>query len=281
MDTESTGDSELSVALPPSLHEWLDERASALGIEREALLVQLLETHRTAAAFDADGPESLFKSVGDGERLIPEGADVRFEETDDRIDDVAARATDIDGRVSELDAKLTNNVEDLRERVIQLRDAIEERAPAEHSHAEFETLSDRFETLSAELATAKDDVADVEASLEDVEAEIGPIDGRLEATEGKLDRLARAVVANKRRVEADAAADAELDGLQRTANRRGVTAADCGGCGERVRIGLLSKSACPHCDRRLFGLDEPSSLFGWFTSPTLTVESEPRESSDE
>ncbi|MFO7925690.1 hypothetical protein [Natronomonas sp.] len=281
MDTESAGDAELSVALPPSLCEWLDERAAALGIEREALLVQLLETHRTAAEFDEEGSRSLFESVESGDRLVFDGIDVRFEETDDRIDEVAARTTDIDGRVNELDAKLTNNVEDLRERVIQLRDAIEERAPADHSHAEFETLSDRIETLSDEFVTARAEVAEVKASLEAVEAEISPVDGRLETAEEKLDRLARALVARKRHTEANAAADAELNELQQAANRRGTATADCGGCGESVRIGLLSTPTCPHCDRRLCGLDESNSLFGLFASPTLAVGSGTRESADE
>ncbi|MDR9380293.1 MAG: hypothetical protein RI560_01290 [Natronomonas sp.] len=273
MDTESAGDSELSIALPPSLHEWLDERAAALGIEREALLVQLLETHRTAASFDANGTGALFESVEDGDHVLSE-VDHRFEMLDERLTEATERTT-------ELDARITNNVEDLRERVLQLRDAVGERAPAEHAHDEFRTPLDRLDTLAEDLEATTEGVEKLEGELGEITETVASIDGRFETVDDKLDRLARTVVARQRIAADDAATEAELAELQRAANRLGIASADCGGCGESVRIGLLSETACPHCDRRVDRLDAPDSLLGWLGSPTLVVEPDRAEATDE
>jgi len=253
MATESAGDPKLSVTLPPSLSEWLDERAATLGMEPEALLVQLLETHRSAADLDENWIETL----------------------EDRLDDVDARVERTDSRVDDVETKLATNVEDVRERVLQLRDAVEERAPAEHSHGEFRSLADRIEELSTAVESVESEVQALEGLGESVDRfgdDVESNAGRIDTVEDKLDRIARAVVARNRREAAETDSEERLRGIRRDANRAGSLEANCASCGEPIRIGLLSEAACPHCDREFAGLETPSSVLRWFRRPTLTVE---------
>ena len=255
MATEPAGDSDLSVTLPPSLSEWLNERAATLGMDPEALLVQLLETHRSAADLDENWIEGL----------------------EDRLEDVDARVERTDSRLDDVETKLDTSVEDVRERVLQLRDAVEERAPAEHSHEEFGALADRLEELSAAVDAVESELEAVESeaeSIQRIDEELGSNADRIDTVEGKLDRLARTVVARTRREAAAADSEERLAGIRRAANRAGALEANCESCGEPVRIGLLSEAACPHCEHDLAGLETPSSVLRWFRRPTLTVESE-------
>ena len=274
MVTEPAADSELSVTLPPSLSEWLDERADALDIGREALLVQLLETHRSTAEMDDDGLASLFESVDTaGPDVVStiDDLDDRVDGIDDRIDEVDDRVDGVDSRVDGVEAELAKNVEDIRNRVLQLRDAVEERAPADHSHEETEALADRLEAVSAEIDEVTDQTDDVSENLWWLSTEISTTEDRLETLESKINRLAKVAVDDRRRGTANAAATAELNELRRAANRAQTTTADCANCENPVQIGLLSEAACPHCDRRLHGLETPDSVFRWFKAPVLTV----------
>jgi chromosome segregation ATPase len=277
MGTESTNEWELSVTLPPSLRGWLDERADELDIEREALLVQLLETHRSAAELDDDGLISLFESANvEGapdaaiQRSIDEVVDGRL---DDRgvPQDLERRFDDVGGRIDDLEAKLSNNVEDVRERVIQLRDAVAERAPKDHSHAEFDEISGHLGDLSAEIDA-------LDARIDEIGAGIETADDRLETAESKLDRLARVVIALDHRVNSEVAKTYQVTEIRRAANRDGSEVATCGNCEESVRIGLLSEPRCPHCDRQFEGFEASDSMLRWLGSPTLTIASDEHES---
>lgn len=281
MVTEPTTDSELSVTLPPTLSEWLDERANALDIEREALLVQLLETHRSTAEMDDDGLSSLFESVdaaGPDVGSTIDDLDERVDKideqadgVDERVDNLDGRVDGVDSRVDDVEAALERNVEDIRSRVLQLRDAVEGRAPADHSHKETSVLADRLEATSAEVDEIAEQTDDVSEEVWWLSTEMSTTDDRLETLESKVDRLARVIVDNKKRGNADAAATTELNELRRAANRTRTTTADCANCNTPVQIGLLSEAACPHCDRRLRGLETPDSMFRLFKTPVLTV----------
>lgn len=278
METEPATDPELSVTLPPSLSEWLDERAGALGIEREALLVQLLETHRSAAGMDTDGVVSLFESADGDAPTLDSASDERIDALDERTGDLGDRLGEVDSRVDDVEAELANNVEDIRNRVLQLRDAVEARAPADHSHEELRSLSGRFDELStalaelsAELDAVSGETDDLDEEVQQLSSETESMTDRLGTVEGKLDRLARAVVANKRRADTESASDTELTGILRAAHRADTTAAACGGCGETVRLGLLAEAACPYCERCFEGIEEPESPFRRFKQSVLTV----------
>lgn len=271
MATEPAGDPELSVALSPSLREWLDERADALGIERETLLVQLLGTYRAAAELEEDELVELLEWT-DLDRTIEDALDARLEsdrtspdDIESELDDARDRIDGIDNRVDDVEAKLENNVEDIRSRVLQLRDALESRASAGHDHGEIDELSDHVGSLT-------DDLDSFENKIGTVSEEIAGIETRLESVDSKLTRLARVVLTLKRREDAAADEAERLDRLRRSANRGGTTSATCENCGQGVQIDLLTEAACPHCEQRFFGLDVPTSLRRWFTSSTLTVE---------
>lgn len=276
MAIESAGDPELSVALSPSLHEWLDERAATLGIEREALLVQLLGTYRAAADLDDDGLVELFER-SDLDETIERAVDARYEaenssldELETSLDEIDDRIGSVDSRVDDVEAKLANNVEDIRNRVLQLRDAVEGRAPAGHDHDEISDLSEKIDTLS-------DDFSRFESELGTFAEEFDDVEGRLEEIDTKLNRLARIVVTLKQREEANTDKTARLDRIRRTANRNGTTTATCGNCDKTVQIDLLAEATCPHCQEEFYELDAPKSLLRWFVSPKLTVKREDNE----
>ncbi len=277
MATESAGETELSVSLSPSLHEWLDERAAALGVEREALLVQLLGTYRATADLDDSELVELFERT-DLDETIENAVDARLEsgrtspeDIESELEDTEARIDGIDTRVDDVEAKLEHNVEDIRNRVLQLRDALESRAPADHGHGEIDEVSDRVESLSNDLDSFESEIGAVTDSIDGIEK-------RLESVDSKLDRLARVVLALKRREEADVDERGRFDHIRRAANRGGTTTATCESCGEAVQIDLLTEAACPHCGQRFTDLDVPTSIRRWFTSPTLTVETGDTES---
>jgi len=256
MATESAGDLELSVTLSPPLAEWLEERSDSLGTDPGTLLRELLETHRKAVDSDA---------APDPDALVADILDRRLEDRDRALED---RIEGLDGRIDGIEATLERDVEDVRNRVLQLRDGLEGRAPADHSH---EDLSGRLDSVEATVAELSDRLEALEADGETRRERLEGIETRLEEVDGKLDALAGAVVAGQRRRATEADREAEFAALRRDANEAGVTEGECAGCGESVRIDLLTEAACPFCERRLSGIDRPDSVLRWFGTPTLAV----------
>lgn len=255
MATESAADSELSVTLSPPLSKWLEERATALGIDRRALLLQLLETHRQAAELDSEDFEAMLSEAATAE------------------DSVVADQDDLDeleGHIGDIDAELSEHVEDLRSRILQLKDAVESRAPAEHDHSEMKALSKRIKALSTDLESVETDSDELAAELGSLSSDLDSTDDRLETTETRLHRLAQIVLELKQRTDRTAGVSEALENLRRTANRNGTTAADCDSCGERLRIGLLTEAACPQCGQQFDDIEQPSSILGRFRAPRLT-----------
>ncbi|QLD84195.1 hypothetical protein HWV23_00235 [Natronomonas halophila] len=250
MVTESADGSELAVTLPTPLDEWLDERAAALDVDREEVLVQLLSAYRAAADLN---DESVSGVVDDGEldeRLLEE-IDRRVQEAESS-DDV----DELEARVAALETELEEDIEDIRSRVLQVRDAVKERAPKDHSHAELRRLSERVDGLTETLEDVGTDVTGTTNAVDD-------IDDRLSDVESKLDRLARVVVALRKRSDARTSErKEELDHIKRQANKHGVTDARCAACGEAVRISLLTEPACPHCGTEARDIEPPGSLLG-------------------
>lgn len=222
MVTESTEGGEVSVTLPPSLDEWLDERAADLGADRETVLVRLLGAYR-AAARSADPPATR----GDLEAL------------DDRLEGVES---DLKG---------------LRGRLLQLRDAVREAPSEDHTHAEFSRFDARVEELSGDVETVAADLETARARLESLESRLDETDRKLtrlaralvavrERSGGALEDIRRA--ANRRGVtEADCAA---CDGTVSVAL---LTEAACPHCG--TAFGGLEPAAAGL--RRRFGLRRP------------------------
>lgn len=250
MATEPAPDTKLSVTLSPALSEWLEERAATLGVDREELLLQLVGAYRVTAEVDPDDfTELLSEGVEDPETPGPQIDPDALDELDERIEGV--------------DTALSEHVEDLRSRILQLKDAVESSASADHDHAEIEALAEQVGDLSADLEAFETDATDLRSELETTGE-------RLETVETKLDRLARVVLELKRGIDTVTASGEALERLQEAANRNETTAADCQGCGKRLRISLLSEAACPHCGHDFRDIEYPSSLLRRFKTPVLT-----------
>jgi chromosome segregation ATPase len=180
-------------------------------------------------------------------------------------------ATDFfDDRIGEVDASLSKNVEDLRSRILQLKEEVHSRAPAEHDHPQIGTVLDRAQNLAADIESVESDLEEATSELEALTVELDSTDDRLRTVETKLDRLARAVLELKRRSDETADSADALAHLRRVANRHETTAADCGDCGERLQIGLLTEASCPHCGYEFREIEYPSSFLRRFKTPTLT-----------
>lgn len=249
MATESADESELAVTLPPPLEEWLEERAAALGVEREEVLVQLVSAYRAAADLDDETLSGLSDEELD-ERIIEE-VESRLEATESS-EDIA----ELDERIATLESELEENIEEVRSRLLQVRDAVKDRAPKDHSHKEMRRLSERVDGLAENLENVGTEVTETTESVEDLE-------DRLADVESKLDRLARVVVAlRKQSDERKAEREEHLDHIKRRANQHGLTEARCAACDELVRIGLLTEPACPHCGTETRDIKPPEAVLG-------------------
>lgn len=222
---------------------WLEEQAAESGASREELLERLV---------------AVVRATEDG----------------------GAPATDLDAlaeRVTELEADTDGKIEDVRERVVQLKRELDTKAPADHDHP---ALGEQLRTAGATAEAAQSAVGDLEETVEalretteqgfdNYEAVLEHLTETTEDLESKVTRVAAALVVTRRLV-AELSARAEeqraVEELKTTANRQGITVADCEQCGESVDLGLLSESACPHCGTAVRGVKPRSGLFG---APTL------------
>jgi chromosome segregation ATPase len=250
MVTESADGSELAVTLPTPLDEWLDERAAELDVDREEVLVQLLGAYRAAADLNDERIPGVAEDGELDDRIIDEiDRRVQAVESNDDVDE-------LETRIATLESELEEDIEDVRSRVLQVRDAVKERAAEDHSHAEMRRLSERVDGLSETLEDVGTEVTETTDAVDD-------IDDRLSDVESKLDRLARVVVALRKRGDAQRSErEEQLDHIKRAANEHGVTEARCDACGESVRISLLTEPACPHCGTEARGIEPPGSLLG-------------------
>jgi len=246
MATEPADGSDLAVSLPPPLEEWVEERATSLGVDQSELLVQVVSAYRAAADLDDDAVEGG-PGIDDIDERVE--AEVRTQLRDQETD-VSA----VEDRIDDIEANLETDLESLRNRVLQLRDAVRNRAKTDHTHEEFTRLGDRLDAVATDVADLSDDVADVESRLAD--------------SREKLNTLA-GVVVELRGQSGDPGGDRRrtLEELRRTANRRGVTEASCHDCGDPVSIPLLSDPACPHCQAELRDVTTTGMIF---TRATLT-----------
>lgn len=275
MVTESADGSELAVTLPPPLEEWLEERAAALGVDREEVLVELVSAYRAAADLE-DESVSRFASEDEDEldERIAEAVESRVPASESTED-----VEELQGRIETLESETEESIEDVRSRLLQVRDAVKERAPTDHSHKEMRQLSERVDGLSENLENVGSDVTETTESVDE-------LDARLSDVESKLDRLARVVVAlRKQRAEEKSDREEQLEHIKRQANQQGIDEAQCAACSKTVQIGLLTEPACPHCGTEARDVEPSSSVIGrglGISKAKLTgVEAPPLEADDE
>lgn len=247
---------EVTLSVPPELDRWLEERASALGVDRGQLLVELLGSYRELTERE-DSVEIVDAETIDAtvEETVAAQLETELEELREQLD-VAE---------SEFQAKL----DDVRDRVIQVKHDADRAAPADHDHEAFERVEAAAETADAAAAATEaledrlDELAaDLEALEETSERTREQFDGRLADLEDRLTKVAWAVSD----LREDRAKTAAVEQLKRDAAEADISRATCENCGNGVEIGLLSEPKCPHCDAAAATV-EPAT--GWFGSPRL------------
>jgi hypothetical protein len=257
MVRESPGQHPVPVTLPPSLDEWLAERADEAGIDRGELLVQLAATYRVTAEDDT--------AAGGLVNAVEEAA------TD-------AATERVDERLGSFRSSLDSQLQVIRKRVVQLKREADEKAGA----SQVKGLSTRVDEFDERLDELEDAVGTLREKVEDhpaggggtassapLDADAGPGDAsggtdgtavdpdlveRLDDVESKLVRVARAVVDLREEHPAGRTEDGVLRELKRVAAREGVREARCAGCDGAVDLALLPEAVCPHCDTPVRGL---------------------------
>lgn len=282
MASEST---DVTVSLPPDLEAWLDQQAADLGVDREAVLVQLLASYRAAdelddgAVADPDLVEPAVRSVVTDR--VPDIA----EAVEKQLDDGGTEA--LEARLGSVEDDFQEKIEDVRQRVIQVKREADAKASAEHTHEEIDTLDDRIGALEARVGRFDEELdrlGEIETELDGVESQLAELRGRTDdtATESDLDGLADqlddaqeklqtvAWVIRDLREKYGSSEGTTVEAIKRSAAEHDLTRARCENCGDGVEVGLLTEPSCPHCDTALSGLEPSSRIFG-LGSAKLTV----------
>ena len=304
MASEST-EGAVSVDLPSELHDWLEEKATELGVEREQLLVQLVAAYRTAAEVD-DGPAVL--GPPDGSTLPADAvadavdgrvADIIDEQVSDTVEEHVADAVEeqlgstvresaeplvtervnestkavqrqLGDRIDAVEEEFTEKLEDVRERVIQVKKEADAKAPADHTHEQLEAVAD----LDRSVATLEDELAELRSTVEKAvpehESKITEVDARIAEMEDRLKTVAW-VVSDLRDAHESGKGLEAVERIKRAAAKADIERAKCENCGNKVTLALLTDPTCPHCDATVTNV-EPDP--GWFRKPKLRVASQ-------
>lgn len=235
--------------LPEELRAWVEERAGERDVDPETVLARAVLVHREA--------ERLAEAEGETD---PSTVAARL----DRLDDLDAEVAAVADRLDALDGEVDDLIEDVRERVIQVKREADAKAPKEHDHPDLrETATEAVETAERALEAAE---AAREASGDDghLDERVATLSETTERLEQRAETLARVAVDARDSIRDLRSAEAEraaADELRRHANRAGDAVAKCEECGGKVRIGLLSRPRCPHCDASVASV-EPSGFLG-------------------
>lgn len=239
-------------SLPDELREWVESRAAERGVDADRVLANAVLVSREAERLAESDAEP------DAAELLDRLA--ALDGLDEEVETVARRLDALDDEVGSL-------IEDVRERVIQVKRETDGKAEADHDHPELrETAASAVKTAEA----ADDTVADADERLDAVEETVASLAEETERVGERTDTLARVAVEAReslRRLESAEQERAAAESIRRTANRNGDAKASCESCGGTVRIGLLSRPRCPHCDESISGV-ESAGLFGTATLQT-------------
>lgn len=235
----------VSAEVPEAVDAWLTETADHLGIPRERLVGRLLTGLEAA----------------DGDGAVP----------------------DLSARIDALEDDVARKIEDVRDRVVQVKLEADEKAPADHEHPDLEGRLEQVASATKQTASQVDTLQETveeledrtEAGFENYEAILNDLIDTTEEVEEKLNTLAAAVLDVRESVEDLKASDVggtTVTALAETANRNGIGSAECAGCGDSVRIGLLSEPVCPHCGAEF---DDLKPRGGWLRSSLLVTTDRP------
>lgn len=272
MASESTDEETLRVSLPAELDRWLDDRADALGVERETVLEQLLASYRTMADRDEDWD-------GEGGRPLSVADTVTVEETvEDRVGEATTTVQrQVGERIDALETEYRENLADVRERVVQLKRDLDGKASADHDHDAFRriddladslaALEDRLDTLDSRLDETIDDqdetITALHETVDDVETDLEELQDRLETVAW--------VVSDLREAQEKSTGLDAVERIKRAAAQMDVDRAKCENCGEGVEIALMTDPECPHCQATVTDIQAAEGFFG---KPRLLVASQ-------
>ncbi len=261
MASETTEEGTLTVKLPGEIDSWLTERAQTLGVDREAVLLQLLASYRAADELDDDAvpvPDSSAVEQLVSDRLA-EAADTIQQEVD-------VVQQEVDG----IEQRHEEDISDVRSRVVQLKREIDGKATADHSHEEL----NRLDNLEEELSGVQSAVDSIEEEMDSTVAEhdvlIEDIDERLDTLQDRLKTVAW-VVSDLRDAHESQGSIEAVDRIKRAAAKADIDRAKCESCGNGVDIALLSDPECPHCQATVTNVEASS---GWFSKPRLLAASQ-------
>lgn len=275
MASESTREQTVSVTLPPELHDWFEEHAGELAIDREMLLAQLVASYRKTTELEERAVGTAAVSEEAVAEIVRDEIDDRVQRTvQDRADTVATErandATDalqrqLDSRIDSVEAEFQSKLQDVRDRVIQIKKEADGKAPSEHTHEEFNTLeevSEQVTTLESEVDTLR---AEFDGTATDHGETLQELEDELEAVHERL-RTVAWVVSDLRDAHESGTGLEHVERIKRAAARENIEHADCENCGETVPLALLTDPECPHCNVTVSDVDPAT---GWFGSPTL------------
>lgn len=277
----------MSLSLPAELSEWLDDKAAALDLAEEELVVQALAAYRAADELDDDLDPAEFLGVDDPAAV----EDAVREVVADRLPDIADAVSDrIEGGETEaveeglhaeldrVESDVDEKIEDVRQRVVQVKREADAKAPADHDHGEFDALAGRLDDLAGELDEIESAVADLRtetdahaeelAEVADRLDDLADVEERLDTAEQRLRTVAWVANDLREAHESRSGATRAIDRLKRAAAEADVARAVCEECGDAVELALLTEPNCPHCGTAVSDVRPASGLFG---KPTLVA----------
>lgn len=252
MASEESGESTVAISLPEDLQVWLDDTADRRGVDRDALVRELIAAHKALDGENGNGPESLGQF------------------------DPGVTEEELEAETQDLRTEFMDLLEDVRKRVIQVKRETDAKAPADHDHEELARLDDLTASIQG-LEAAVDDLesdlsaveSDLETGFDNYEEILEFVLDSIDDLEARTETIARATIQSRKRLHEVVAAHqrrAAVDELKRAANQYGIETAACSNCGTSVRLSLLTAPECPHCAETVSELEPKSGLFG---KPTL------------
>ncbi|MDZ7701307.1 MAG: hypothetical protein U5J98_04150 [Halobacteriales archaeon] len=174
------------------------------------------------------------------------------------IDELAAAVDDVERRAD----SLAGDLRSVGSRVSALDDTVA-------TEEQLEAMSDQVRSFQGRISRRHDSLHDrVHTEFTHIRTILEHL---IEATQANESRLEGTVDELEAALRAEQADREVLAAITRTANRRGVSTADCEHCGESVDLAMLQAAECPHCERAFEDLETTGGLFGLFPSNTLRV----------
>jgi chromosome segregation ATPase len=286
MASESTEEKSVTISLPAELDDWLESRAETLDVDREILLVELLDSHR---AIEEDGVDS-WEEIADHESIretVAEEVEARLtDEMKEVVEWVVAEtfesrfaeATDdlsaeFEDRIEAVEETQTEKIDDVRDRVVQVKRETDQKAPADHDHEAF----DRIDSVESRLDDIEERVGTIDQKIDERDDDAEAMEERLESVEDRLKTVAW-IVRDLRDAHETGGGIEAVERIKRAAAKADIERARCENCNQGVSLGLLTEPECPHCQATVTNV-EPAD--GFFSKPTLLVASQLESGEDE